>query len=108
MNNYDIITTTDKAKRDDIFRQMRESTDPLERASVKFSGNEIVPDEFGEGGSDGKFIQYSVSGSGIPRNAVIPTKKGGVHILNLGPKQQWRPKYISTWSVATPRPRQGY
>ncbi|MDA4112104.1 MAG: hypothetical protein OK439_06160 [Thaumarchaeota archaeon] len=101
---YDVICTTDKTKRDDIFRQMRESSDPLERASVKFSGNEIVPDEFGEGGSDGKFIHYSVSGSKSPRFAEIRNKMGKlIHPLSLGPKSQWRPKYISTWSIATPR-----
>jgi hypothetical protein len=85
-NNYDIITTTDKAKRDDIFRQMRESTDPLERASVKFSGNQPVLNEFGDPG--GTSIQYQASG------------KGGK--INYG-RMQFRPYYESTWSVATPR-----
>jgi hypothetical protein len=103
-NNYDTICTTDKAKRDDIFRQMRESTDPLERASVKFSGNEGAPDEFGEGGLDGKFIHYRVSGSKSNRFVEFRNKEGVVvHRKELGPADQWRPKYVSTYSVATPR-----
>jgi hypothetical protein len=86
-NNYDTICTTDKAKRDDIFRQMRESTDPLERASVKFSGNERVA-----GGPEdwpvSPYVRYTASG------------KGGK--INLG-KPQRRPLFVSTYSVATPR-----
>jgi hypothetical protein len=65
MDNYDTITTDDKAKRDDIFRQLRTSSDPLERASVKYSGNREVL-------SSGKRL------------------------------------FVSTWSVATPRPKAGY
>ncbi len=57
MDNYDTITTDDKAKRDEIFAQMRASDDPLERASVKYSSNRLKEDG----------------------------------------------KYVSTWSVATPR-----
>ncbi len=85
-NNYDVICTTDKAKRDDIFRQMRASTDPLERASVKFSGNEPV-----------------LEADGTPK--ILPTfysAKGKGGKWNTG-RRQWRPVYISTWSVATPR-----
>jgi hypothetical protein len=44
MDNYDMITTDDKAKRDDIFRQLRTSSDPLELASVKYSGNRLKED----------------------------------------------------------------
>jgi hypothetical protein len=85
-NNYDVITTTDKAKRDDIFRQMRESTDPLERASVKFSGNQPI---LGEGGLPTSTIrQYTATG------------KGGK--INLG-RPQYRGLFVSTYSVATPR-----
>jgi len=39
-----VFTTTDKAKRDELFRLLRESTDPLERQVTKFSGVEVVPD----------------------------------------------------------------
>jgi hypothetical protein len=86
MHNYDVITTTDKAKRDDIFRQMRESTDPLERASVKFSGNEPVLNE--DGTPQVAIIRYQATG------------KGGK--INLG-RRQSRPVMVSNWSVATPR-----
>ena len=77
-NNYDVICTIDKAKRDDIFRQMRASTDPLERASVKFSGNEPILAESGLQGGD--FIRYSKNG-----------------------RKQFRLAFVSNWSVATPR-----
>jgi hypothetical protein len=85
-NNYDVITTTDKAKRDDIFRQMRESTDPLERASVKFSGNEPVLDEEGQ--------------QVVDETAYLLKGKGGR--INFG-RVQYRPQFVSTYSVATPR-----
>lgn len=100
MNNYDTITTTDKAKRDEIFAQMRASDDPLERASVKFSGNEPVLD------ADGKQKSRKTAYPG-------PMKRGGCNkmIINVGSmvfkvnkgRIQSRPAYISTWSVATPR-----
>jgi hypothetical protein len=102
MNNYDTITTTDKAKRDDIFRQMRESTDPLERASVKFSSNEIIlgPD----GLPETTIVMYRVSG---PKHSRVVTFKNH-HTHLLGPRGQSRLRYRSTWSVATPRPKPGY
>lgn len=101
---YDVITMDNKGKRDDIFDQMRASDDPLERKSVKFSGNEGVPDEFGEGGLDGRFIHYQVSGSKPNRFVEFRNKEGEVvHRKELGPKDQWRPKFVSTWSIATPR-----
>jgi len=86
MDNYDVITATDKTKRDDIFRQMRESTDPLERASVKFSGNEPVLDEAGK--------------QVIHETAYLLKGKGGK--INVG-RTQYRPQFVSTYSVATPR-----
>lgn len=101
MDNYDVITTTDKAKRDDIFRQMRESTDPLERASVKFSGNEIALAE--DGLPMTTIVQYRISGSKPNRVVSFPKRK-----VLLGPKEQVRMLYRSTWSVATPHPKPGY
>jgi hypothetical protein len=88
-NNYDVITTTDKAKRDDIFRQMRESTDPLERASVKFSGNEPVINDL----VDPPVQLYAE----VKYSAHV---KGGN--LQFGKSQQ-RPIWVSIYSVATPR-----
>ena len=96
-SNYDVITTTDKTKRDDIFRKMRASTDPLERASVKFSSNEPVLDESGL--PEIKIVQYRVSGS--KHNRVVTFKNGCT--TRLGPAGQSRPVYRSTWSIATPR-----
>jgi hypothetical protein len=37
INNFEIIATTDKAKRDEIFQQLRHSDLPNERQVVKFS-----------------------------------------------------------------------
>ena len=42
-NHFDVFVMTDKAKRDDMYRQLRTSTDPYERQVVKFSGVEEVP-----------------------------------------------------------------
>ena len=83
-----VITTTDKAKRDDLFRQLRESKDPLEKQVVKFSGSQPKLNEFGE--PDGHYISY------------ISLGKGGK--VNVG-KPQFRPDYESTWSVAYPEER---
>jgi len=85
MDNYDTITTDDKAKRDDIFRQLRTSSDPLERASVKYSGNRPVMSVLDPSEQQLTETEYSA-------------KVKGVNI---------RPLYVSTWSVATPRPKAG-
>jgi hypothetical protein len=90
-NKYDVITTTDKAKRDEIFRQMRASDDPLERASVKFSGNQPVLVE--EGLQAYTLKQYEMTGKGGKTNYGRPQQRG---------------VFISTWSVATPRPERSY
>ncbi len=36
-NKFEVISTTDKAKRDQMFQEYRQSADPLERQVVKFS-----------------------------------------------------------------------
>jgi hypothetical protein len=38
-NRFEVISTPDKAKRDEMYREYRESTDPLERQVVKFSSS---------------------------------------------------------------------
>lgn len=83
-----VITTTDKAKRDDMYRQFRESGDEYEKQAVKFSGSQPKLNEFGE--PDGKYISYTATG------------KGGK--INVG-RPQFRPAYESTWSVAYPEER---
>lgn len=44
MDNTEVITTANKAQRDKLFAELRESTDPLERQVVKFSGNRMRED----------------------------------------------------------------
>ena len=45
----EVLTMDDKEKRDEIFQQLRHSTDPLERRVVKFSGvREVPPTKAGE------------------------------------------------------------
>ena len=47
MNHFEVYTTTDKAKRDELFSMFRESTDPYEQQAVKFSGVHVVPGKTG-------------------------------------------------------------
>jgi hypothetical protein len=86
IENFEIITTDDKAKRDDIYRQLRESTDPFERQAVKFSSARQILDQ--EGAPLFDSIRY------------VGTGKGGK--ITLG-RSQSRPVCISTWSVGYPR-----
>ena len=87
-NNFEVITTTDKEKRDSIYRELRYTGNELERKAVRFSGAEPVMDEsMGSLSQLVEVIQYTATG------------KGGK--VNLG-KKQYRPRWISTWSVAYP------
>jgi hypothetical protein len=43
-NNFEVVATTDKAKRDEIFDQLRASTLPNERQAVKWSGAQEAED----------------------------------------------------------------
>jgi hypothetical protein len=43
---FEIITTTDKAKRDQMFQDLRQNGNELERQVVKFSSNEPDDDLF--------------------------------------------------------------
>lgn len=76
MGRMEVITTTDKVKRDEMFQDLRKNGDAFERQVVKFSGNEPV---FFEGEPESTAIQYSSYG-----------------------RVQWRPKYVSNWSIAYP------
>lgn len=44
----EVITTTDKQKRDAMFQELRNSTEANERQAVKFSSNEPVLGEDGK------------------------------------------------------------
>ena len=73
---YEVFTTRDKSKRDEIFRELRASTEPNERKAVKFSGVEPVTNDKGQ-----VYRQVRYFGTG---------------------RVQLRPVFISTWSVAYP------
>lgn len=77
-HNFEIITTTDKAQRDAMFKDFRENGNEFEKQAVKFSSVEPV---MKDGGQIMKFRFY-------------PGKK---------PRVQPRPVFQSTWSVAYPR-----
>ncbi len=79
---FEIYTSTDKAKRDELFQALRKSDDPFERQVVKFSGWEPV---IGEDGHEGHFVWYDES----RRNKLHPPQR--------------RMHYRSTWSVAHPK-----
>lgn len=75
--SMEIITSTDKSVRDRLFEDLQKNGNELERQCVRFSGNEPVLTDAGE--PRGHFVSYGVTG-----------------------KNQWRPLYRSTWSVAYP------
>jgi len=41
-NNWEVITTSDKAKRDEMYHDLRENGNSLERQVVKFSDCELT------------------------------------------------------------------
>jgi hypothetical protein len=76
--NTTVVTTTNKAKRDAMFADLRANGNEFERQVVKFSGSQPV---LGEAGTqEGRFIFYD---------------KKRLH-------PQWRPLFESTWSVSYP------
>jgi len=81
----EVITTTDKAARDRMFREFRNSDDLMERQVVKFSSARPVISDSGE--PQTYYVGYTATG------------KGGK--LNFG-KPQVRPVYETTYSVAYP------
>lgn len=81
-NNWEVITTTDKAARDRTFEDLRKNGNENERQVVKFSSVQLVE------GRVPRVVRYTALG------------KGGV--VRVG-KEQLRPVYESTWSVAYPR-----
>jgi len=82
MSNFEVLTMVDKSKRDEIYRQLRESDDLLERQVVKFSGNQPMLDE-----------------SGLPVVLVYSNSRSKAKAKRF----QVRPQFISNWSVAYPR-----
>ncbi len=77
--SFEIITTTDKTKRDQMFQDLRQNGNELERQVVKFSGNESV-----------------VSKEGFQEAKIVGLCRGNPH------KPIWRFIYRSTWSLAYP------
>lgn len=56
MDNMDVFTTVDKAKRDELYDELRKRGLPNERKVVKFSGVQAV---LGEDGEQARyFVQY--------------------------------------------------
>lgn len=78
----EVITMTDKDKRDRLFEDLRQNGNAEERQVVKFSGVEPVL------GTDGKQLHTE-------KQYWIP---GAKH-----PKVQFRPVFQSNWSVAYPK-----
>lgn len=95
---YEVITTTDKAKRDEMFQDLKRNGNHMERQVVKFSGSEPVLDP------------------GTGKQALLvhsPTDLEWEQLLNpstkiLTPRQhkrlatKVRGAFQSTWSVAYP------
>lgn len=86
-NKMEVYTTNDKAKRDELFQALRNSTDPFERQAVKFSGFELV-------------TVTPVDGATGPLIRIVryPSPKGP-----YAGREQQRPVFRSTWSVAHPK-----
>lgn len=42
MKGFEVITTTDKEKRDKLFAEFRASSEPNERRAIKFSGFQLL------------------------------------------------------------------
>lgn len=76
--SMEVITSTDKGARDRLFEDLRKNGNELEKKVVKFSGNEPVMGE--DGTPRGRFVSY----------------------IRVTGKNQWRPLFRSTWSVAYP------
>lgn len=81
-----VLTMTDKAKRDDIYEELRASTDPYERQAVKFSGVQAVMNE-------------SMTAQKVVTKRYQDTGKRGT--VRLG-REQERLVFQSNWSVAYP------
>ena len=94
---YEVITTTDKAKRDALFQDLKRNGNHMERQVVKFSGSEPVLD------SDSKPVVTVHN----------PTEREWKQLLSPGEKilrpfeharlaKKIRTVHRSTWSVAYP------
>lgn len=44
-NNYEVFTATDKAKRNQIYQDLKRNGNELERKVVKFSGSQLDPND---------------------------------------------------------------
>jgi hypothetical protein len=79
---------TDKAQRDELYRKLRASDDPLERQVVKFSGVQQIMETDPKTGTD------------VPKMVTMPNYAGRT---GLKPRNyRFKTVYESTWSVAYP------
>jgi hypothetical protein len=88
-DNFEVLTMTDKGKRDAIFEDMRANGDDLERQVVKFSSNEVT--------GKSHFVQYE--GRGV--NQFRPEFRSTWSVAY--PKEGKRPKIVRR-SVEGPLP----
>lgn len=80
-DNFEVITTTEKDKRDEMFEDLKRNGNALERQVVKFSGNELIAD--GDGLIELRTVRYETTGYiGDPQTRLVCR---------------------STWSLAYPR-----
>jgi hypothetical protein len=88
MDNTEVFTMSDKAQRDRMFEELRQSDDPLERQVVKFSGARPILDADGE-----------------PDFEVLPNYAGRMSDPEDPKPKHYRIRWLfeSTWSVAYPR-----
>ena len=93
MNNFEVITTTDKARRDEMFQDLRKNGNELERQVVKFSGNEPVIVTETAGWTSGQLIDI-----------IVYTKDGTRQAIGRDKNKQSRPRFRNNWSVAYPKP----
>ena len=103
MNNpkheFEVYTTTDKAKRDELFQALRKSDDPFERQVVKFSG-----------------VKPILESNGAPHKIILPNYAGRTEVVKRFYEEDGETKWTvirvharhrlafrSTWSVAHPK-----
>lgn len=86
-DNFEVITTTDKAKRDEMFEDFRTNGNELEKQAVKFSSSEPHPSKEGQYISTYS-VAYPRSDDGTPtrrrRLRQASTERGDLPSLKVG------------------------
>ena len=90
-----IYTTIDKAKRDELFHELRTRGRGVERQAVKFSGVQPVLDSEGK-----QAVRRVVKTKRFIRTQKFDGVKGTVSALSA--VEQFIPLWQSNWSVAHP------